>query len=75
MFYNCFQKSSVTKIQTPSHTKHIIATTKYFNISIQMLSQSCLFLLGMITGVDGWMTSLHLTELMKINPKKIFLSV
>ena len=35
-----FQKSSVTKIQTPSHTKHMIATTKYFNISIQMLSQS-----------------------------------
>ena len=75
MFYDCFQKSSVTKIQTPSHTKHIIATTKYFNISIQMLSHSGSLLLGMIAGVDCWMTSLHLTELMEINPKKIFLIV
>ena len=44
-----FQKSSVTKIQIPSHAKHIIATTKYFNISIQMLSQSGSSLLGMTT--------------------------
>ena len=44
-----FQKSSVTKIQIPSHTKHIIATTKYFNISIQMLSQRGSSLLGMTT--------------------------
>ena len=49
MFYDCFQKSSVTKIQTPSHTKHMIATTKYFKISIQMLSQSGSSLLGMTT--------------------------
>ena len=48
-FTIAFQKSSVTKIQTPSHTKHIIATTKYFNISIQMLSQRGSSLLGMTT--------------------------